>query len=158
MASASQDLSPPPAPPSSHRDPEEQASSSTINTTSPSRPSQKDSQLPTWTAHLLPLPDEDANKVSWKDAQDPESPKNWSRSRKWMATFVVASFTFISPLSSSIPAPALGIISSELGITSDVERASVLSIFVAANAVGPLFFGPLSEGKIFHRACKRITW
>lgn len=42
-------------------------------------------------------------------------------------------------------APALTTISSEFNITSSIEQSLVLSIFVLAYAVGPLFLGPLSE-------------
>ena len=57
----------------------------------------------------------------------------------------VSSFTFISPVSSSMVAPALGAISKEFGITNDVISSLTLSIFVLAYAIGPLFLGPLSE-------------
>ena len=57
----------------------------------------------------------------------------------------MASFTFISPLSSSIVAPAISQISKDLNITSTVEQSLVFSIFVLAYAIGPLFLGPLSE-------------
>jgi multidrug resistance protein len=58
---------------------------------------------------------------------------------------IVSSFTFISPVSSSMVAPALGAISREFNITNEVEQSLVLSIFVLAYAIGPLFLGPLSE-------------
>jgi multidrug resistance protein len=87
----------------------------------------------------------DPTLVDWESADDTENPKNWSMKRKWAATFVVSAFTFISPVSSSMVAPALGKVSEDFGITNQVESALVLSIFVLAYAVGPLFLGPLSE-------------
>lgn len=82
--------------------------------------------------------------VTWfKD--DPENPKNWSMGRKWAATFIISMFTLISPVSSSMVAPALTTMDRELGIHTEFESAMVLSIFVLAYAVGPLFLGPLSE-------------
>ena len=42
-------------------------------------------------------------------------------------------------------APALPSIAKEFGITNEVESQLVLSVFVLAYAVGPLFLGPLSE-------------
>ena len=42
-------------------------------------------------------------------------------------------------------APALPIMARELNITNSVEQSLILSIFVLAYAVGPLFLGPLSE-------------
>lgn len=74
-----------------------------------------------------------------------DKPKNWTIKRKWAATFVVSSFTFISPVSSSMVAPALGAMSRDLDVPPGVQQALILSIFVLAYAVGPLFLGPLSE-------------
>jgi multidrug resistance protein len=65
--------------------------------------------------------------------------------RKWAATFIVSSFTLVSPISSSMISPALGSISAEFRITNEVEAQLTLSIFVLAYAIGPLFLGPLSE-------------
>ena len=42
-------------------------------------------------------------------------------------------------------APAIQSISQEFAITNEVEQQLVLSIFILAYAVGPLFIGPLSE-------------
>ncbi|PBP25566.1 MFS multidrug transporter-like protein [Diplocarpon rosae] len=83
--------------------------------------------------------------VSWDGADDTKNPKNWSYRRKWAATLIVSSFTFISPVSSSMIAPAVNAISAEFNITNDVEKNMTLSIFVLAYAVGPLIYGPLSE-------------
>ncbi|KAF7947838.1 hypothetical protein EAE96_008915 [Botrytis aclada] len=87
----------------------------------------------------------DPNLVSWEGPNDPENPKNWKIGRKWAAVLVVSSFTFISPVSSSMVAPALTSISSDLHIENSIEQSLVLSIFVLAYAIGPLFLGPLSE-------------
>lgn len=87
----------------------------------------------------------DPNLVSWDGPEDPENPKNWTFGRKWAATLIVSCFTFISPVSSSMVAPALTSISKEFGITNEVESQLVLSVFVLAYAIGPLFLGPLSE-------------
>ncbi|KAI4111174.1 MAG: hypothetical protein LQ345_006856 [Seirophora villosa] len=87
----------------------------------------------------------DPNLVTWDGPDDPENPKNWSTKRRWAATVVVSSFTFISPVSSSMVAPAIQAIAGDLDITNEVESQMVLSIFVLAYAVGPLFLGPLSE-------------
>ena len=78
----------------------------------------------------------DTNQVSWDGPEDPENPKNWSFKRKWAATIVVSSFTFISPVSSSMVAPALSTIASEFHITNEVESQLVLSIFVSFQFLG----------------------
>ncbi|KAJ7740218.1 MFS polyamine transporter [Mycena maculata] len=83
--------------------------------------------------------------VDWEGPDDPLNPKNWSRKKKWAATLVVSSFTLISPVSSSMIAPASTQVAEQFGITSDVTIALITSIFVLAYAFGPLFLGPLSE-------------
>jgi hypothetical protein len=87
----------------------------------------------------------DPNLVTWDSDDDPMNPKNWSFKRKWAATLIVSCFTLVSPISSSMIAPALTSISAEFGITNEVEAQLTLSIFVLAYAIGPLFLGPLSE-------------
>ncbi|KAK2006352.1 major facilitator superfamily transporter [Colletotrichum eremochloae] len=87
----------------------------------------------------------DPNLVAWDGPNDPGNPKQWSMRRKWAAVFCVSCFTLLSPVSSSMVAPALETIGSEFNITSSFEQALVLSIFVLAYAIGPLAWGPLSE-------------
>lgn len=65
--------------------------------------------------------------------------------RKWAATLIVSCFTLISPVSSSMVAPSIGAISREFNITAEAEQNLVMSIFVLAYAIGPLFLGPMSE-------------
>ncbi|KAJ4469898.1 MFS polyamine transporter [Lentinula aciculospora] len=74
--------------------------------------------------------------VDWNGPNDPDNPKNWSFRRKWAATAIVSAFTFISPVSSSMVAPATETIAAQFGITNDVIIAMTTSIFI---------LGPLSE-------------
>lgn len=83
--------------------------------------------------------------VDWNGPDDPENPKNWSFKRKWAATAIVSAFTFISPVSSSMIAPASDALAADLGISNSVIIALTTSVFVLAYAFGPLFLGPLSE-------------
>lgn len=83
--------------------------------------------------------------MTWDGIDDPQNPKNWSNSKKWAATLAVSSFTFISPVSSSLVAPAISTISKEFGVTDQVSSELMLSIFILAYAFGPLILGPLSE-------------
>ncbi|KAK9422376.1 putative Major facilitator superfamily (MFS) profile domain-containing protein [Seiridium unicorne] len=87
----------------------------------------------------------DPDLVTWTGPDDPEDPKNWTFGRKWLTVFVVSTFTLISPLSSSMVAPALTTIGEEFNVPAGTEQAIVLSIFVLAYAIGPLAWGPLSE-------------
>jgi hypothetical protein len=70
---------------------------------------------------------------------------SWSFRRKWAATSIVSAFTFISPVSSSMIAPASRQLAGDFGITNDVVIALTTSVFVLAYAIGPLFLGPMSE-------------
>ncbi|KAJ9658301.1 hypothetical protein H2201_007860 [Coniosporium apollinis] len=87
----------------------------------------------------------DPNIVTWDGPEDPANPKNWSRQRKWVVTIIVSAFAFISPLSSSMIAPALGRLGNELHIPSGVQLQMILSIFVLAYSFGPFFLSPASE-------------
>ena len=89
--------------------------------------------------------DRDPNMVSWNGPDDPENPRNWTKKRKWLAVVVVSSFTFISPVASSMVAPSLPEMAKDLHANGSVESQMMLSIFLLAYAFGPLFLGPLSE-------------
>ncbi|KAL2838218.1 major facilitator superfamily domain-containing protein [Aspergillus pseudodeflectus] len=95
------------------------------------------------TAGSRPTPD--PKLVTWNGPDDPDNPKNWPMRRKWSIVLMVSCFTFISPVSSSMVAPALTSLAKDLHITDAVESQLTLSVFVLAYAVGPLFLGPLSE-------------
>ncbi|KAE9404127.1 MFS polyamine transporter [Gymnopus androsaceus JB14] len=83
------------------------------------------------------------------DFDGPDDPKirksNWPQSQKWAATLIVAVFTFVSPVASSMIAPGSQQVADEFGITSDVIINMITSIFVLGFAIGPLLMGPLSE-------------
>ena len=87
----------------------------------------------------------DMKQVDFKGPDDPLNPKAWPSKKKWAATIVTASFTFISPLASSMIAPALQQMAREFNTQDGIETQMMLSIFVLAYAVGPMFLGPLSE-------------
>ena len=83
--------------------------------------------------------------ITWSGPDDPLNPLNWPLGRKWTVTLIVSSFTFTSSLASTMVAPALQAISNDLAIHSFTEQMLILSIFMIAYAIGPLFLGPLSE-------------
>ncbi|UZJ53527.1 hypothetical protein CBS101457_002847 [Exobasidium rhododendri] len=87
----------------------------------------------------------DPNLVTWDSPSSQENPRNWSLHRRWSVIVIVSTYTFLSPLSSSMIAPALPTISAQFHITSSVLESLMLSVFVLAYAVGPLFLAPLSE-------------
>ncbi|TFY57136.1 hypothetical protein EVJ58_g7205 [Rhodofomes roseus] len=78
-------------------------------------------------------------------AHDPANPRNWTFKKKWIMTGIVSLYTFITPLASSMMAPGLPQIAEHYGVTSETVTALTLSIFLLTFAIGPLFFGPISE-------------
>ena len=92
---------------------------------------------------VVPYPN--SNQVKFKGPDDPLDPKNWPSNKKWWATGVTAAFTFVSPLASSMIAPALRQMADEFHVTNTIQVQMMLSIFVLAYAIGPMFLGPLSE-------------
>ena len=89
--------------------------------------------------------------VDWDGPDDPENPRkyalssfsfcvrrrltalhvrSWSFRQKWGATFIVSAFTFISPVSSSMIAPASTQLAERFDIHSSVLLAMTTSVFV----------------------------
>lgn len=87
----------------------------------------------------------DPNLVTWNSPNDPGNPKNWPRGLKWQNTWSVSLFVFISPVSSSMIAPAMNDLAQSLDMHAEIEIYLSLSIFILAYAIGPVFFGPASE-------------
>ncbi|KAL1951522.1 hypothetical protein VTO73DRAFT_671 [Trametes versicolor] len=83
--------------------------------------------------------------VGWDGPDDPENPRTWSPKRKWAVALTVSSFTFISPIASSMVAPAASHVAESFNIHHSFEGNLTISIFVLAYAFGPLILGPLSE-------------
>ena len=91
------------------------------------------------------LKQQDPNIVTWDGPDDPQNPKNWPMKRRWAATLIVSIFTLLSPVSSSMVAPALPTMARDLHVEQEVVIQLMLSIFILAYAIGPLLLGPLSE-------------
>ena len=82
--------------------------------------------------------------VAFDQQYDEDNPIDWPTGRKWMVTDVLSATGFNRIMVSTIMAPALSTIASELNMSS-TEAAMSLSIYLLATAFGPLFIGPLSE-------------
>ncbi|KAH6652300.1 major facilitator superfamily transporter [Truncatella angustata] len=84
--------------------------------------------------------------VTWEGPDDPTNPKNWSKREKWTISLIVSAFAFLSPLSSSIAAPALDDIGNDLHIPHGSSALPmVMSIFLLTYALGPFVLSPCSE-------------
>lgn len=75
----------------------------------------------------------------------PGSPRNWTKKRKWITVLTASGFGFVSPIASTMLAPALPVMGTDLSISEASARQMILSIFVLAYAFGPLLLSPLSE-------------
>ncbi|KUI64144.1 hypothetical protein VM1G_10901 [Cytospora mali] len=99
-------------------------------------------------SHVSPVetsaqPNDDPFLVTF-GSTDPENPKDWTSSRKWIVTSILAITGFNRIMVSTISAPAISTIAKELDMTS-TESFMAYSIFALATAFGPLLIGPLSE-------------
>ncbi|KDR79411.1 hypothetical protein GALMADRAFT_137249 [Galerina marginata CBS 339.88] len=84
--------------------------------------------------------------VDWDGPKDPLNPKKYLGHTEGNGLQrSLSSFTFISPVSSSMVAPATEQIAEQFGITSPILIAVTTSVFVLGCAFGPLILGPLSE-------------
>jgi multidrug resistance protein len=83
--------------------------------------------------------------VDWDGLTDPARPVNWSKKKKWLNMFSISYLTFLTPLTSSIVAPAQGLVMKEFHTSNRTLASFVVSIYLIGFAVGPLFLAPLSE-------------
>ncbi|KAG2367001.1 multidrug resistance protein 4 [Suillus spraguei] len=83
------------------------------------------------------------NQDDWQ--HDTDNPRNWSPASKWTTTAILALYTFVTPLASSIMAPSLPDLAIKYDITNPTVTALTLSIFLLSFAIGPLLTAPLSE-------------
>jgi multidrug resistance protein len=83
--------------------------------------------------------------VGWESQDDPEMPMNFADSRKWLLLGLLSSITFVSPLASSMFAPAVSFAAEEFGTSSVILSTLAVSIYLLGYVIGPLFLAPLSE-------------
>lgn len=103
----------------------------------------------------LPLSDLPNGIVGWESQDDPEMPLNFAPSLKWLLLGLLSSITFVSPLASSMFAPAVPFANKTFNNTSEILGTLSVSIFLLGYSVGPLFLAPLSEiyGRRFVLTC-----
>ncbi|ROT41488.1 MFS general substrate transporter [Sodiomyces alkalinus F11] len=93
----------------------------------------------------FPLMDLERNVVGWESETDPLNPRNWSNWKKTYLMILMGIISTLSPLASSLVAPAIPLTLEELNETSLVLGSFMVTIYILGFAVGPLFLGPLSE-------------
>lgn len=92
-----------------------------------------------------PAAHEDPDVVFWDGPDDPENPMNWSGKLKLINVSLVSTWTFLTPLASSMVAPGTINILREFGSSSATLGSFVVSIYILGYALGPLLVAPMSE-------------
>jgi len=87
----------------------------------------------------------DVNLITWNGDDDPENPLNFSSKLKLLNIGVISAICFVTPLASSMFAPAIPSVMHEFRSNSTELAGFVVSVYVLGFAVGPLAFAPLSE-------------
>ncbi|KAJ9637483.1 hypothetical protein H2204_004907 [Knufia peltigerae] len=87
---------------------------------------------------------DDNSVVDWEPG-DAEKPVNWTTKKKWSNIAVISTITFLTPLASSMIAPATPLIMEDFQSTNSTVASFIVSIYVLGYALGPLFLAPLSE-------------
>ncbi|KAK7413983.1 hypothetical protein QQX98_007166 [Neonectria punicea] len=85
------------------------------------------------------------NVVDWDGPDDPENPRNWSKSKKNMNVIIVSLFSLVANLAATMFAPGAQQLANEFGITDSMVAAMTVSLYVLGFALGPLVLAPLSE-------------
>lgn len=93
----------------------------------------------------LTVVDHDPNIVDWDGPNAPEKAINWTNKKKWSNVAIISSVTFLTPLASSMVAPATPLIMREFHSSNDTIASFIVSIYILGYAVGPLFLAPCSE-------------
>ncbi|KAJ1552697.1 hypothetical protein HK405_010341, partial [Cladochytrium tenue] len=88
---------------------------------------------------------EDQPVNDWVGPDDPGNPRNWKKSVKWRISVIVSLFTLVSPIATSMVAPALGTVAVDFHDYDETDLAIIMTIFVLAYAIGPFLLAPLSE-------------
>ncbi|KUJ06326.1 MFS general substrate transporter [Mollisia scopiformis] len=88
---------------------------------------------------------QDPNIVDWEGPEDSENPMNWSSAKKITAITIVSTLSFLSPLGSTITAPASGEIMATFHSTNETIAVFVTSVYLLGYVFGPLVLAPLSE-------------
>ncbi|KAF2864468.1 MFS general substrate transporter [Piedraia hortae CBS 480.64] len=83
--------------------------------------------------------------VDWDGPNDPANPLNWSPKHKWAQIALLSLLTLLSPLASSMFAPAVPALLKDFHTENRNLATFVVSVFVLGFAFGPLLAAPLSE-------------
>lgn len=83
--------------------------------------------------------------VDWDESDAHMNPRNWKRSYRLFMVFVVSLYTLLSPICSTMNAPALDVLQREFHVTSAPVTNMMMSASMLAFTVAPMIYGPMSE-------------
>ncbi|OJJ50917.1 hypothetical protein ASPZODRAFT_138042 [Penicilliopsis zonata CBS 506.65] len=89
--------------------------------------------------------EQDSNIVDWDGPTDPLNPMEWAMSKKVTMIGIVSFLTFLTPLASSIFAPAAEEVLADFGSNSIYMESFIVSAYLLGNCFGPLVIAPWSE-------------
>lgn len=88
--------------------------------------------------------EKDPNLVEWDGPNDPENPKNWPTSKKWINTMALAAMTLWITFASSVFSEATAVTSQVFGVSVEVMTLGT-SLMLFGYMLGPLIWAPFSE-------------
>ncbi|KAL2857227.1 major facilitator superfamily domain-containing protein [Aspergillus pseudoustus] len=94
---------------------------------------------------LFPVTDLDRGIVGWEGQDDPNNPQNFAPNKKWGLLGLISAFTLISPLASSMFAPAVPYMAADFRETNETILSFTVSVFLLGYTFGPCLLAPLSE-------------
>jgi hypothetical protein len=100
------------------------------------RKTESDAEIGVPDMHHFPETDLSHGIVGWDGQDDPKNPQNFSSGHKWGLLGLMAGITFVSPLASSMLAPAMGYVGADFGTTNETLQSFTVSIYLLGYAVG----------------------
>lgn len=94
----------------------------------------KNEEVPTANV-LYPVTDLDKGIVGWDSQDDPANPQNFAESRKWGLLALMSSMTLVSPLASSMFAPALKYVAEDFKVTNETLLSFSVTIYLLGYTV-----------------------
>ncbi|KAL2859510.1 major facilitator superfamily domain-containing protein [Aspergillus pseudodeflectus] len=83
--------------------------------------------------------------VGWEGQDDPNNPQNFAPGKKWGLLGLISAFTLVSPLASSMFAPAVSYMAADFRETNQTILSFTVSVFLLGYTFGPCLLAPLSE-------------
>ncbi|KLU92560.1 hypothetical protein MAPG_11505 [Magnaporthiopsis poae ATCC 64411] len=98
--------------------------------------------------------------VFWDGDDDPANPSNWPRSRAWAHVALISLLAFLSPLATTMFAPAIQHVMDDFNSSSQVLSSLIVTIYVLGWVLGPLVLAPLSEihGRLLIYHCSGMVY